>query len=82
MDSPARKIVIEIFGWYGMAAVISAYAMLSFGYLQPTDVLYQFFNATGSLGLILISLHKQAFQPAALNVIWIVVATLALLRMG
>jgi len=81
MDSPARKIAIEIVGWYGTVTILTAYVLLNFGYLQPTDVLYPFLNAIGALGLILVSLYKRTYQPGILNVIWIAVAIITLLQM-
>jgi len=73
--------MIEIVGWYGMAAIVTAYALLSFGYIAPTEILYQFLNAIGSLGLVLVSLYKRTYQPGILNLIWIIVAVISLLRM-
>ena len=69
---------IEVFGWYGAAAILSAYALVSFGALQTDNILFQLLNLTGALGIVIVSLTKQAYQPAVLNVVWAVIALIAL----
>ena len=75
------KTFIELFGWYGMVAIVLAYALVSFSFLQPTGIVYQLLNITGSLGIIAVSFYKRAYQPGVLNVIWILIALAAILRM-
>ncbi len=74
------KIFIELFGWYGMVAIVTAYALISFAVLQPTDMTYQLLNISGALGLGLVSFYKRAYQPAVLNIIWITIAMVAILQ--
>lgn len=74
------KPLIEIFGWYGMSAIILAYALISFGVLQPTSLSFQLLNATGALGIVVISFYKKAYQPCVLNIIWTVIALGAMAR--
>ncbi len=78
--SPARERLIELFGWYGTAAVILGYALVSFSVLEATSVWFQLLNGTGALGIILVSLRKRAFQPAVLNIIWALIALASILR--
>jgi hypothetical protein len=75
-----KKIVDEIIGWYGAVAIVLAYALLSFGAIAPTDLVYQVLNGTGALGIVYISLKKKAYQPGVLNVIWAIIATLAIIK--
>jgi hypothetical protein len=72
------KTFIAAFGWYGMAAIILAYALVSFGVLQPTSLSFQLLNATGAIGIVIVSFHKKAYQPGALNLIWMVIALVAI----
>lgn len=72
------KIFVELFGWYGMIAIVTAYALVSFAVLQPTDMTYQLLNISGALGLGLISFYKKAYQPGVLNIIWIAIAVMAI----
>ncbi len=69
---------LELFGWYGTAAIILAYALVSFSFVEPTNVWYQILNVTGALGILAISFHKRTYQPAVLNLIWAVIALVAL----
>jgi hypothetical protein len=75
------KKLFVIFGWYGTAAIILAYALVSFSILQPTDLWYQFLNGTGALGIVGVSLQKNAYQPAVLNIVWAVIACVAIVRL-
>ena len=74
------KKFIELFGWYGMIAIVLAYALVSFSFLQPTDLIYQILNGTGALGIVLVSFHKRAYQPGVLNIVWTVIAVVAILK--
>ncbi len=72
--------IIQIIGWYGVIAIIGAYALVSFSLLQPTDAWYQILNGTGAIGIVIVSLYKRAYQPAVLNTVWTVIAFIALLQ--
>jgi hypothetical protein len=54
---------------------------LSFGALKSDSLTYQLLNLLGALGVLIISLIKKAFQPAALNIAWAVIALVAILGM-
>ncbi len=75
------KTLIELFGWYGMIAIVSAYALISFSVIQSTDFAYQALNASGALGIVIVSFNKRAYQPGVLNVIWLVIAVVAIAKM-
>jgi hypothetical protein len=49
-----KKLLDEIFGWYGTVAIVTAYALVSFGLLSATTLLYLVLNATGALGIVYI----------------------------
>lgn len=75
-----NKLFAEIFGWYGVFAVILAYAMVSFAVIGADSIIYQLLNFTGAIGIVIVSLSKRAYQPATLNIIWTIIALLALLK--
>ncbi len=77
-----KASLVECVGWYGMAAVVLAYALVSFSVLRSSDVSYQLLNITGSVGLAVVSFKKKAYQPGVLNVIWMLIALAALARMA
>ncbi len=75
-----KNMFIELLGWYGTAAIIIAYALSSFGVLESHDVLYQLMNATGALGIIVVSFKKKVYQPAVLNVVWLAIAAIGIIK--
>lgn len=74
------KSFIELFGWYGALAILAAYALVSFAVIAPTDLTYQILNGTGALGIVCVSLYKRAYQPAVLNIMWTLIALIAILN--
>lgn len=70
----------EAFGWYGVAAILLAYALVSFGLLDGENVGYQVLNLTGASGLVLVSFVRRAYQPAVLNAVWGGIALVAILN--
>ncbi|MFZ2310716.1 MAG: hypothetical protein WAW11_04190 [Patescibacteria group bacterium] len=74
------KNIIEIFGWYGTIAIVTAYALVSFSILEPSNIWYQILNGTGALGIVAISFNKKTYQPGILNLIWAVIAVVAIFR--
>jgi hypothetical protein len=77
------KKFVEIFGWYGAVAILAAYAGVTFGVLSSNGgggILFQFLNLTGALGLVVVSFYKKTYQPGVLNLVWTLVALVALIR--
>lgn len=75
------SVLSEVIGWCGAAAIVAAYALSSFKVLSQGSAPYQALNAVGAAGVVYISLLKTAWQPFTLNVIWFVVAAIALVRL-
>ena len=73
--------LVDFLGWYGTMAILSAYALNSFAILDASGLLYQLLNGTGALGIVVVSLKKKAWQPALLNLVWMVIAAIVLLRL-
>ena len=76
-----KKLATEIIGWYGAFAILGAYILNSFEIISATDLIYQFLNATGAVGIVIVSWIKRAYQPMALNLIWSIIGFIALLRL-
>lgn len=71
---------IEILGWYGITAILTAYVLINLGVLQVTSPFYQLLNLTGSFSIILESYNKQAYPSVVLNIIWCIIALFALIK--
>ncbi len=80
--SPRSLKLLEIFGWYGAIAILSAYALVSFNVVPADGWAYQLLNLTGAIGVMIISFIKQARQPALLNLVWALVAFIALIGLA
>jgi hypothetical protein len=76
-----HTLVIEIMGWYGMAAVLVAYGLVNLDILASHNVWCILLNLTGSIGLLLAAAIKRADQLVVLNVVWAVVAVIALVEL-
>jgi hypothetical protein len=74
-----NKKLIELFGWYGTCAIVLAYVMVSFSIISSVSLQYQLLNLTGALGIVVVSFYKKTYQPGVLNVIWFVVALIAII---
>jgi len=74
------KYIEEIIGWYGMVAIVGAYALLSFNLIISESLVYQVLNLTGAFGIIYVSYRKKVFQSVFLNVFWAVIAFIAIIN--
>lgn len=74
-----KETFINILGWYGALAIIVAYVLVSFSFIQANSLLFQILNGTGAIGIVIISLYKKAYQPAVLNIVWTLIALVAII---
>jgi hypothetical protein len=75
-----RALAVEIIGWYGMAAVLGAYALVNLSILPSDSLVCILLNLTGSVCLLIVSAIKRAHPLVALNIVWAVIAIIGLLR--
>jgi len=71
---------MEFVGWYGVAAVLVAYFSISMHILTAQSLLYFLLNATGALSIVAHSYHKRDLQPLVLNLIWLLIAVIGLIK--
>ncbi len=76
-----REIVSEIIGWRGAFAIIIAYILASFNIISVNTLTYQILNMAGAFGIVYISFKKNAYQPAILNIIWAIIAIIAITKL-
>jgi mannosyltransferase OCH1-like enzyme len=76
-----KTALTEALGWYGVAAILIAYAGNSFGFVAADHWLYIVLNITGGIGIVIDALGQKNYQPAVLNTIWAVIGTIALIRL-
>lgn len=74
--------IVEVFGWLGTVLIFLAYALSSFGVVSAHGLSYQLMNLVGAAGVATVSWKKRAYQPAALNVVWFLIALVALTKVA
>lgn len=73
------KILVDVIGWIGSFEVIAAYIIVSFEFGKNINRrIYQGLNLTGSLFLIINTIYHGAYPSAFVNVIWLIIAAIAL----
>jgi hypothetical protein len=75
-----RNIITETLGWYGVIAIVGAYTLLSLGILPSTSLTFQMLNLTGAIGIVVDAIDDKDMQPAVLNIIWAVIALVAIVK--
>jgi len=71
----------EFAGWYGVIAVIGAYAMVTFGIIDVGHFLYPLLNITGAIGFIIVAASKKVLQTVVMNIIWALIALISVVRL-
>jgi len=75
-----KDLYDELVCWAGMALILIAYALISFGVFNYDSLVYQLMNGIGAIGLVYISFIKKAYPPGVLNIIWALVAIVAIIN--
>ena len=76
----ATEIAVEIVGWAGASLILLAYLLLSAGKMTGHSLVYQAMNVVGAAGFIVNGWWHGAIPSAVLNVIWMLIGTIALWR--
>ena len=74
------KLFLETLGWWGAALILLAYALVSFSFISVDNVWYQVLNGLGSVGVVIFSVYKRAYPSVALNLIWVAIAIISIMR--
>ncbi|MEO7504541.1 MAG: hypothetical protein ABIT69_05085 [Sphingomicrobium sp.] len=75
-------LAMAVAGWTGATFILAAYALLTAGRLDGKSPAYQWLNVVGAAGFIANSGWNHAWPSAALNVIWVGIGVVALVRMS
>lgn len=74
------KKFVEVIEWYGVLAILVAYALNNFSVLSVSSVWYLVLNSTGSLGILYGAYRKKDYQPVVLNLAWLLIALIGIIR--
>ncbi|GHM98607.1 hypothetical protein WSM22_00970 [Cytophagales bacterium WSM2-2] len=75
------KFFIDIIGWIGSVEVIAAYGLNSYQKLKSDSIIFQVLNFTGAIFLIINTIYYHAYPSAFINVVWVIIAAIAIGRM-
>lgn len=64
-----------------MLMMVVAYGFVSFSFLKAESFSYQFLNIGGALGILLNAFWHKAYPSFALNVVWLLVAAVSILKL-
>jgi hypothetical protein len=76
------EIAVEVAGWTGATLILLAYLLLSAGRLTGQSKLYQWMNVVGAAGFVVNGWWHGAKPSAALNVLWLLIGAIALMRLA
>lgn len=77
----SNKKPYEILGWYGVSAILVAYSLITLNIILSHSLIYLILNLTGAIGILIHSYLKKDYQPVVLNIIWIAIALIGLIRL-
>lgn len=75
------KLMIDIMGWIGSIAVIAAYGLNSYQKIKSDSYLFLSLNLLGGIFLIVYSYYYTAYANTFINVVWVIIAVPALIRL-
>jgi hypothetical protein len=72
--------LVEIIGWIGSVEILLAYGLNSYQKIRSDSLAFSLLNLTGGLFLMLYTIYKDAFANTFVNLVWVVIAVIALGR--
>ena len=78
MSEKYWDILLEIIGWIGSIEILLAYALNSYQKIRSDSLAFLLLNLTGGLLLMVYGFYKDALANSFLNLVWVIVAILAL----
>lgn len=73
-------VLIEIIGWAAALLILAAYLLVSIGRLEARSAAFQWMNVVGAAGFIINSGWHGALPSAALNIAWMTIGMITLLK--
>ncbi len=75
-------VIVNVVGWLGMALLVGAYALVTTGRIPGTGLVFQLMNLLGGGLLMVNTAWYGAWPSAVLNLIWVVIGTVGLVRLA
>ena len=77
----AVEIAVEVAGWTGALLILLGYLAITTGKLTGDSALYQWINVAGATGFVVNGWWHGAIPSAALNIGWLLIGSVALIRL-
>ncbi len=75
-----NKSLVNAIGWYGVLAILFAYALSNLGVITINSLAYLGLNATGSVAIVFEAANKRDLPVIALNTVWALIAFCGILK--
>ena len=75
------ELAVEVVGWAGALLILLGYIMVTTGRLTGRSPAFQWMNLLGAAGFIVNGWWHGALPSTVLNVIWLLIAAVALCRL-
>ncbi|WP_308514875.1 CBU_0592 family membrane protein [Sphingomonas flavescens] len=75
------ELAVETVGWAGALLILLGYILVTTGKLTGRSPAFQWMNLLGAAGFIVNGWWHKALPSTVLNVIWLLIAAMALLRL-
>lgn len=73
--------IYDAAGWLGVGLILLGYFLVTFSLVDGSSLSYSLINLFGAVGIIWSSYVKKDMQPVALNIVWLIIATISLIRL-
>jgi uncharacterized membrane protein HdeD (DUF308 family) len=74
--------LVDILGWMGSIAILSAFGLNSFQKVKSDTVLFQLLNLFGGVLLIINSISHEAYPFTFINSVWVIISVVALVNIS
>ena len=71
----------DALGWIGSLCVLAAYGLNSYQVIKSDSMLFYSLNIVGGVFLIIYSAEKEAYANAFINVVWVIIAIPAIIKL-
>ena len=75
------KILIDIIGWCGSILVLAAYGLNSYQKIRSDSMKFLLLNIIGGVALIIYTVYYTAYANTFINVVWVLIAIPAFIKM-
>jgi hypothetical protein len=70
----------DVLGWIGSLFVVAAYGLNSYQKIKSDSLVFYGMNVAGGILLIIFSIYKEAYPNVFINIVWVVIAIPALIK--